>query len=102
MLTRAEIDKRLAILAKVLPRTDGGNVHLTEERDALETAKRLGEWPSTCEGPCGMWRGDTFTAWCSAWYRSDGKTGCRRADWLRGEGPCCESTGSSSSMWRMP
>ncbi len=40
MLTRAEIDERLAILDKILARTDGGNVHLTEEREIPEGMPR--------------------------------------------------------------
>lgn len=38
MLTREEVVRRLARLAKIIPKTDGGNVHLEEEREALQTA----------------------------------------------------------------
>ena len=37
-LTREEVERRLARLAKIIPKTDGGNVHLEEEREALQTA----------------------------------------------------------------
>lgn len=41
ILSREEIERRLGLLAKIIPKTDGGNVHLEEEREALETALAL-------------------------------------------------------------
>ena len=67
MLTRKQIDERLMLLAKIMPKTDGGNVHLEEEREALATAQQLGAmlrestslccyrstpWLDTCEDNC--------------------------------------------------
>lgn len=40
-LSRDECNRRLTLIDKVLSQTDGGNVHLREESEALETALAL-------------------------------------------------------------
>lgn len=73
MLTRAEIDKRLAYL-KSLDRYDPD----FDDRcvEALETAKRLGEWMANCQ------HANRGCVGCPAL----GFDGCVARAWLRGEG----------------
>jgi hypothetical protein len=44
MLTRAEIDERLAMLARVDTVYFGANMSINREREALQTARQLTEW----------------------------------------------------------
>jgi hypothetical protein len=83
MLSREQIAAKLADLNLILPKTDGGNVHLEEEREALETARQLGEW---IEATAGESDGvpDCECPWCQ------GQRACKA--WLRGEGESCPET----------
>lgn len=68
MLSRKQIDERLATLAVVDSVYFGANMCVNREREALETAQKLGEWVANAD------------------HGQDAVELLKARAWLRGEG----------------
>ena len=79
MLTKAEIDRRLT---EKVPGTER-RVATGREREALETARQLGEWIEATAGESDGVPG-CECSWCQS------QRACKA--WLRGEGESCPGT----------
>jgi hypothetical protein len=76
MLTRAEIDERLAMLARVDTVYFGANMSINREREALETARQLAEWLEVTHYPSPFSNEPGYATWAEAHSEY--------VDWLEG------------------